>query len=319
MGRLAGGARRNFAAGAFRPMDAGGGGGLQGTVLRGIGGFYTVMDDSGALYTLRAQRKLRRERMKPKVGDRVEMTPGEGEEDGWLQSILPRRNELDRPPVANIDRIVIVASAAAPEADLMLVDRMLLAARRKGIAPVLAISKCELARARAAEIAAQYRGAQVSAMAVSARSGENLDALRACLRGSVHALAGQSGAGKSSLINALYGTELETGALSEKIERGKNTTRHSELIPLSGGGMVLDTPGFSLLESAAFDPVELQESYPEFEACEGQCYFQPCYHATEPRCRVLDAVREGRIDAQRHGRYVELLNEMKVKWRERYD
>ena len=292
---------------------------MQGTILRGIGGFYTVLDDAGEEYTLRAQRKLRREHMKPKVGDRVEMTPGTGEEDGWLQAILPRRNELDRPPVANIDRIVIVAAAAAPEADLSLVDRMILTARRRGIAPMLVVSKCELDPARAGEIAHQYRGAQVDAMYVSARTGENVDALRDALKGSVHALAGQSGAGKSSLINALYRLELETGDLSEKIERGKNTTRRSELIPLPGGGMVLDTPGFSLLEPELFDPVELQDSYPEFEPYAGQCYFQPCYHATEPKCRVLAAVADGEIDERRHGRYVELLNEMKIKWRERYD
>ena len=177
---------------------------MQGTILRGIGGFYTVLSDAGEEYTLRAQRKLRREHMKPKVGDRVEMTPGTGEEDGWLHAIMPRRNELERPPVANIDRIVIVAAAAAPEADLGLVDRMILTARRRGIAPMLVISKCELDPARAGEIVHQYRGAQVDAMAVSAHTHENVDALRDALKGSVHALAGQSGAGKSSLINALY-------------------------------------------------------------------------------------------------------------------
>lgn len=292
---------------------------MQGTILRGIGGFYTAMDADGAIYTLRAQRKIRRERMKPKVGDRVEMTPGVGDEEGWLQAILPRRNELDRPPVANIDKIVLVAAAAAPQADLPLMDRMLIAARRRGIEPVLVISKCELDGGHAREILEQYRGAQVNAIAVSAHTGENIQALREMLRGSIHALAGQSGAGKSSLINALYGMELETGSLSEKIERGKNTTRASELIPLAGGGMVLDTPGFSLLDNAIFDPVELQESYPEFEAHVGKCYFQPCYHATEPKCSVLSAVTAGEIDARRHARYVELLNEQKIKWRERYD
>ena len=292
---------------------------MQGTILRGIGGFYTVMDESGALHTLRAQRKLRRERTKPKVGDRVEMLPGAEGEDGWIQAILPRRNELTRPPVANIDRIVIVASAAAPAADLPLVDSMLLAARRRGIEPLLAVSKYELNPDGAREIAAQYRGAGIRVLAVSARTGENVEALRESLRGSVHALAGQSGAGKSTLINALYALSLETGGLSEKIERGKNTTRRSELIPLPSGGMVLDTPGFSLLDAELFDPVELQDSYPEFEPYAGQCYFKPCYHATEPKCRVLEAVAAGEIDAQRHGRYVELLNEMKIKWRERYD
>ena len=292
---------------------------MQGTILRGIGGFYTVLSDAGEEYTLRAQRKLRRERMKPKVGDRVEMTPGTGEEDGWLHAILPRRNELERPPVANIDRIVIVAAAAAPEADLSLVDRMILTARRRDIAPMLVVSKCELAPQRAQEIVHQYRGAQVNAMYVSAHTGEKVDALRDALKGSVHALAGQSGAGKSSLINALYRMELETGDLSEKIERGKNTTRRSELIPLPGGGMVLDTPGFSLLDNELFDPVELQDSYPEFEKYLGSCYFQPCYHATEPRCGVRQAVEMGEIDEMRHRRYVELLEDMKQKWRERYD
>ena len=291
---------------------------MQGTILQGIGGFCTAMDESGVRYTLRAQRKLRRDR-KPKVGDLVELIPGTGEEDGWIQAILPRRNELDRPPVANIDRIVIVASAGAPAADLPLVDRMLVAARRRNISPVLAVTKCELDPGAAREIVEQYRGADVSAIAVSAHTGENVAALKEMLRGSVHALAGQSGAGKSSLINALYGMELETGSLSEKIERGKNTTRRSELIPLEGGGMVLDTPGFSLLETEPFDPVELKESYPEFEALEGGCYFQPCYHASEPKCAVRDAVAAGEIDEKRHGRYVELLNEMKIKWRERYD
>lgn len=292
---------------------------MQGTILRGIGGFYTVMDDEGVLYTLRAQRKLKRDRMKPKIGDRVEIIPGVGEEDGWIQAILPRRNELERPPVANIDKIVLVAAAAAPEADLALMDRMLLAARRHGIEPVLVVSKCELNAEGAQRILDQYRGADVSGIAVSAHTGENMDALREMLRGSIHALAGQSGAGKSSLINALYGMELETGSLSEKIERGKNTTRRSELIPLSGGGMVLDTPGFSLLDADLFDPVELKDSYPEFRSYEGECFFRPCYHAGEPKCSVLDAVREGKIDSERHGRYVELLNEMRIKWRERYD
>ena len=118
---------------------------------------------------------------------------------------------------------------------------------------------------------------------------------------------------------SLYRLELETGDLSEKIERGKNTTRRSELIPLPGGGMVLDTPGFSLLDNELFDPVELQDSYPEFEPYLGSCYFQPCYHATEPKCGVRQAVEAGEIDELRHRRYVELLEDMKQKWRERYD
>lgn len=292
---------------------------MQGTILRGIGGFYYAMDDDGTIHTLRAQGKIRRERLKPKVGDRVELTPGEGEEHGWIHQILPRRNELARPPVANIDRIVVVVAAATPDPDLTLADRMLINARRAGIEAMLVVNKSDLNPETAADIVNQYRGADVSPMAISASTGEGLDALRQALRGKIHALSGQSGAGKSTLVNALYGLSAETGDLSRKIERGKNTTRHCELIPVPDGGMVLDTPGFSLLETDVFDPVELKESYPEFAEYEGQCFFQPCYHATEPRCAVREAVTEGKIDAQRHERYAALLNEMKQRWRERYD
>lgn len=291
---------------------------MQGTIMRGIGGFYTAMDAEGAVHTLRAQGKLRRERLKPKVGDRVEIAPGEGEEHGWIEAVLPRRNELTRPPVANIDVIAIVAAAATPEPDLMMVDRLMINARRANIDVLLVINKIDLDAARAADIAAQYRGAQADPLLVCAGTGEGLDALRERLRGKVHALAGQSGAGKSSMVNALYGLERETGGLSRRIERGKNTTRSCELIPVPGGGMVLDTPGFSLLETDVFDPVEVKDSYPEFAPFEGRCFFQPCYHATEPRCAARAAVEEGTIDARRYGRYVEILNDMRQKWRDRY-
>ena len=291
----------------------------RGVILQGVGGFYYARDDSGAVHTLRAQGKLRRERMKPKVGDVVELMPGEGEEHGWITRILPRRNELTRPPVANIDVIVVVAAAATPEADLTMVDRLLLNARRVSIACQLVVNKSDLDADRAARIAAQYRGAEVSPMTVCADTGAGLDELRARLRGKVHALAGQSGAGKSTMINALYGLELETGDLSRKIERGKNTTRHCQLIPVEGGGMVLDTPGFSLLETELFDPVEMKDGWPEFAPYEGQCFFQPCYHATEPRCAVRAAVAAGEIDPNRHERYAALLDEMRQRWRDRYD
>ena len=290
-----------------------------GTILQGVGGFYTALDGEGRAYTLRAQGKLRRERLKPKVGDRVELMPGEGEAHGWICRILPRRNELVRPPVANIDAIVIVVAAATPDPDLMMADRLMLNARRAGISVQLVVNKCDLAPAGADDIVLQYRGAEASPLKVCAATGEGLDALRARLRGKIHALAGQSGAGKSTMINALYGLTLETGDLSRKIERGKNTTRHCQLIPVEGGGMVLDTPGFSLLESELFDPVELKDGWPEFSAFEGRCYFQPCYHAAEPRCAVLEAVKAGKIDARRHARYAALLEELKLRWRDRYD
>ena len=292
---------------------------MRGVLLRGIGGFYYALDDDGQVQTIRAQGKLRRERMKPRVGDIVEMTPGNDDEHGWILSIEPRRNTLVRPPVANIDLIVVVVAAGSPQPDLTLADRMLYIARRSGIAGKLVVNKRDQDPQAAEAIVRQYRGADVTAMAVSAVDGTGIEELRGALKGRIHALSGQSGAGKSTLINALYGLNVETGSLSQKIERGKNTTRSCELIPVPGGGMVLDTPGFSLLESEAFDPVELKDAWPEFAPYEGKCYFQPCYHDREPRCAVLEAVRAGDIDAERHARYQALLGEMKELWRNRYD
>ena len=295
------------------------GDGLQGIILRGIGGFYYALDESGAVNQLRAQAKIRRERLKPLVGDRIEFEPGQGEEDGWVKRILPRTTELVRPPVANIDLIVIVAAVAAPDPDLLLVDRLMVNARRAGIGVRLVVNKCDLDAEAARRLTEQYRGAEVEPLCVSTRTGEGVDTLRKSLKGRVHALAGQSGAGKSSLINALYGLKLETGSLSRRIERGKNTTRHSELIPVPGGGMVLDTPGFSLLETGLFEPLELKAYYPEFTSREGRCFFSPCAHATEPRCVVREAVAAGEISPERHARYCELLEEARLKWRNRYD
>ena len=292
---------------------------LQGIVLRGVGGFYYAMDEAGNIHTIRAQGKLRREHMKPMVGDHVEMIPGNDEENGWILKILERKTQLVRPPVANVDTVLIVLAAASPDPDPLLAERLMVNARRAGLNVRLAINKCDLNPDGARSLASQYAGADVAPMAVCAKTGEGVEALRLSLRGTIHALAGQSGAGKSSLINALYGLGQETGAISRKIERGKNTTRHCELLPLGDGGMVLDTPGFSLLETELFDPSELKTYYPEFQPMEGQCYFQGCMHASEPKCAVRDAVNEGKINSDRHARYVALLDEMKTRWRNRYD
>ena len=293
---------------------------MRGILLRGVGGFYYALDEQGTVQTLRAQGKLRREHQKPKVGDVVEMTPGNDDEHGWILSIAPRRNQLTRPPVANIDVIVVVVAAATPDPDLLLADRLLVTARRAGIDVQLVVNKRDLAPETAERICRQYAGAGVDPIALSAAAGgEDVARLRQALAGRTHALAGQSGAGKSTLINALYGFQRETGELSHRIERGRNTTRHAELIPLPEGGMVLDTPGFSLLEGEVFDPVELKECWPEFAPYEGRCFFQPCYHDREPRCPVIEAAANGEIDPERHARYRDLLSELKTEWRNRYD
>ncbi len=291
---------------------------MQGLITKGIGGFYTAVTDDGCAVTLRAQGKLRRQRQTPMVGDRVRFQPGAEGNEGWLVAILPRKNALARPPVANIDVALLVVAAASPDPDLLLLDRMLLAARQAGIAPVVAVNKADLNPARADEIMRAYRPAAEGAFSVSARSGEGVGALGAALTGRVHALAGPSGAGKSTLINALYGLTLATGRVS-RIERGRHTTRHSELMHLPGGGMVLDTPGFSLLESRLIEPIHLKEFYPEFAPFEGACRFSPCAHASDPGCAVRAALARGEIDPGRHERYRALFDEMTQRWRDRYD
>ena len=288
--------------------------------MRGIGGFYTVMDDQTyVLHTLRAQGKLRRQRVTPMVGDKVQFTPQVGEEHGWVEKILPRKNEMKRPPVANIDVVVLVCAAAEPQPDLLLIDRLLLSAAEHHIPAILAVNKADLDPDMAGEIAKQYADAVEASFAISAETGEGIEALREAVRGKIHAFGGQSGVGKSSLINALYGLKLQTGVVSEKILRGKHTTRHCELHEVEGGGMVLDTPGFSLLELPLTEPILIKELYPEFQDYEGDCRFAPCAHKSEPDCAVQHAVSEGKIDPSRYKRYCTLFDEMQQRWRERYD
>ena len=286
-----------------------------GTIVKGVGGFYTV-DDGQREFTLRAQAKFRRARLTPLVGDRVRFE-SDGKE-GWVTQILPRKNALLRPPVANLDALVLVLSASAPAPDLLLTDRQLLFARAQNLPVRLVVNKADENPAYARELVAAYCGAGVSPMAVSAKTGAGVDALKESLRGLDHAFSGQSGAGKSTLINALYGFSLETGALSDRVERGKHTTRHCEMIR-ANEGHVFDTPGFSLLELPLADPLRLKEGYPEFAPYEGACRFAECAHLREPGCALRAAVEAGEVDAGRYERYQILFEEMKTRWKERYD
>ena len=184
---------------------------------------------------------------------------------------------------------------------------------------MLAVNKCDVDATLAEELRTQYAKADVPVLTVSARSLEGLDALREAMQGKLCCFTGQSGVGKSTLLNALTGLTLETGDISEKIQRGKNTTRHAELLE-ANGLRVLDTAGFSLLEmEGSMDPVTLKDAYPEFYPYEGECRFAPCYHASEPGCAVTAAVERGEIDPERVKRYRALLDDVRKAWKERYD
>ena len=292
---------------------------MTGTILKGIGGFYYVLAQDGNTYTLHAQSKIRRKKLKPFVGDNVEFEPGGEGEEGWLTAILPRRIELKRPPVANIDVLVIVVSASKPEADLLLADRLLIYAQNNRLRSVIVANKADEDEMNAERICAQYRMSGLQSFEVSARTGAGLALLKNELSSSVHAFAGQSGVGKSSLVNALYKVDLEVGDISDRIERGRHTTRECCLIPVENGGAVLDTPGFSLLENDIMDPASLKDMYPEFSPYRSLCRFEGCAHISEPDCAVKEALAQGKLDTGRYERYQLLYQEMKERWSKRYD
>lgn len=286
--------------------------------MRGMGGFYTVVDAQGEQFTLRCKKKFRRMHISPLVGDEVLFTPGEGEEHGWLEEILPRSSECIRPPVANVS-LLLISVSPTPAPDMLLIDRLMVRARMQNMKMLLVVTKGDLDDTLADTLRAQYAGADVPVYPVCARTGEGLEALREAMRGELCCMAGQSGVGKSTLLNALLDLDLETGEISQKIQRGKNTTRHAELL-LKDGLRVLDTAGFSLLElDGGMDPITLKDYYPEFAEHEGACRFTPCYHDREPGCAVTAACEEGKIHPERLARYRELLAEVKTAWRERYD
>lgn len=290
----------------------------QGVIVRGIGGFYYARDARGGIHVLRARGVFRKRGLTPLVGDRITFTPSQGEEHGFIEDILPRDNELIRPPVANIGHLVFVL-APKPEPDYLLLDTMLVLARRQHIAPVIVVNKCDMDESLADTLRAEYAHADVPVFAVSAQRGDGLDALADVLRDGICCMAGQSAVGKSSLLNAITGLSLASGEMSRKIERGKNTTRHAELYT-QNGFQVLDTAGFSLLELwDRMDPVQLKDFYPDFLPYEGLCHFQPCYHLSEPGCAMLEATRAGELPAARVARYHQLLAKVKEAWRKRYE
>lgn len=288
----------------------------QGRILRGIGGFYTIQGGDGIQHTLRARGLFRLQNITPLPGDFVEFEKVEGEADAAMTRILERKNALTRPRVANVDILLIVVAAQKPQPDFLLVDRLCLSALQNHVQPMVILNKCDLA-SEMMQRNFQNEYAAFSAACVSARTGAGIAALRAVLRGKVCCFAGQSGVGKSSLANALLGVSLQTGDLSNKTKRGKHTTRATELIPVLDGALV-DTPGFSMLETNDIEPAMLAQWYPEF-AVEEPCRFAGCLHDKEPGCAIKESVEQGIIPRCRWERYQTLLAEVQEKWRNRYE
>ena len=283
----------------------------EGRIRKALSGFYYV-DTGSEVLTCRARGKFRKEGISPLVGDRVEVRElGNGE--GFVEAILPRKNAFSRPAVANIDQLVIVASQAIPVTDPFLIDRVIAIAEGNRCESIVCINKCDLASG--GELAAIYERAGFLTVQVSAETGEGLDRLRDLISGKVSAFTGNSGVGKSSILNALEpNVALETGDVSEKLGRGRHTTRHVELIRLSCGAMVADTPGFSSFDTERMElcrKEELAGRFREFAPYRDRCRFQDCAHVKEKGCAVLAAVKAGEIPRSRHDSYVRLYEQAK--------
>lgn len=287
----------------------------RGRIIKAISGFYYVYDHGGSgIYACRAKGLFRKEGRKPLVGDEVLFSVTDTRDmEGNVTELLPRKSALLRPPVANVDQALLIFAVRSPKPNFNLLDRFLIHMAEEGVETILCFNKTDLAeRSDREELQRIYRGAGCRILFVSGKKEEGIDELKEALRGRITAAAGPSGVGKSTIINAVQGSvRMETGEISRKIERGKHTTRHVELIPLTGEeGFILDTPGFSSLILPEIGKEELSGFYPEFGEYVEKCRFQGCSHIPEPDCGVKEAVEAGEISLPRYENYKLLYEEL---------
>lgn len=287
---------------------------MQGKIVKGISGSYYVFVAGTGIYECKAKGVFRNKKIKPLVGDNVEIAILDASKKlGNVEQILPRRNELVRPAVSNIDMALVIFAVAKPEPSFNLLDRFLCMMEYQHVPVTICFNKCDLiTEEKRKELEDIYKPAGYEVIFTSAKQEENIDTLKALLQGKTTAVAGPSGVGKSSLINRLQDNVfMETGAISEKIERGKHTTRHSEIIPIGEDSYIMDTPGFSSMDVPGFEKEDLWTCYPEFVPFEPNCRFIGCSHIKEPNCGIKDAIEEGKISKVRYGNYVLLYEEIK--------
>ena len=283
----------------------------EGLIQKALSGFYYV-DIGTEVLTCRARGKFRKDGISPLVGDRVEVRElGNGE--GFVEAILPRKNAFPRPAVANIDQLVVIASGAIPKTDPYLIDRVAAIAALKGCEVIILLNKCDLDSAD--NLYQIYRAAGFQTLRVSAQTGEGLEELIPLISNKLSAFTGNSGVGKSSILNALDPEfQLRVGEVSDALGRGRHTTRHVELFHLSCGADIVDSPGFSSFETDELNlelKRRLPETFREFQPYLDNCRFVGCSHTKEKGCAVLEAVRRGDIQKSRHASYLRLYEELK--------
>ena len=287
---------------------------MQGKIVKGISGFYYVHVVGTGIYECKAKGVFRNRKVKPLVGDNVEIVVLDEEKRlGNVEKILSRKNELIRPAVSNIDMALVLFAAAKPDPNFNLLDRFLCMMEYQKVPVTICFNKCDLVSEEEKEKLWQiYAPAGYDILFTSVKTGENIDNLKALLADKTTTVAGPSGVGKSSLINELQtGVRMQTGAISDKIGRGKHTTRHSEIISIGQDTYIMDTPGFSSMDLPGFEKEDLWTCYPEFVPYEPECRFIGCSHIGEPDCGVKNALAEGKINQVRYDNYVMLYEEMK--------
>lgn len=291
---------------------------MKGKIIKGIAGFYYVHVEGLGIYECKAKGIFRKEHIKPLVGDDVIVDVlDEKEMTGNIRQILPRRSALIRPAVANVDQALIIFAIVKPNPNFNLLDRFLIRMERQALPTIICFNKQDIASPQEKEaLRRSYETCGYRVLFVSALENEGVEQVRELLNGKTTTVAGPSGVGKSSLINQLAPrANMETGEISVKIERGRHTTRHSEIIALGGETYIVDTPGFTSLDISEITKEELGQYYPEFVQYEPYCKFSGCAHISEPACGVKDAVDEGKISRVRYENYKVLYQELKEKKR----
>lgn len=289
---------------------------MQGKIIKGIAGFYYVHTGDGSVYECKAKGVFRKDKQKPLVGDNVELVILDAEKKlGHIASILPRKNELIRPAVANVDQALIIFAVTKPEPNFNLLDRFLILMEQKELPCIICFNKQDLfSDEEKQELSKIYEKAGHMVLFVSALFKQGVEELGELLEGKTTTVAGPSGVGKSSIINCIQpDIQMETGAISEKIERGKHTTRHSEIIPVNETTYLVDTPGFSSLLLFDLEKEELAQFYYEFSEYEPECKFIGCSHTHEPVCGVKEALESGKISSIRYKNYCLLYEELAGK------
>lgn len=291
---------------------------MQGKIIKGIAGFYYIYAEDGNVYECKAKGIFRKDNFKPLVGDNVEITVlNEEEKEGSVTSILPRRNSLIRPAVANVDQAFLIFAMENPKPNFLLLDRFLIMMKQQEIPAVICFNKKDVGEKEEMEKLYEiYTGCGYRVVLSSTYEGEGMDEIHEILKGKTTVVAGPSGVGKSSITNCMQGeVQMETGEISKKLKRGKHTTRHSQVIPVEKNTFLVDTPGFSSLYLTDMKEEELRDYFPEFVMYESQCRFQGCMHIHEPGCAVKKALSEGKISQQRYDNYLALYEELKEKRR----